>query len=348
MCARCINRLGEGLGCSGGGHRRRRHAIGNDGRPAKSPGRPAMVGGCTIPLEVGQPSPTRQSSPIGQGRGSHPVRVLSAHPMIGKENHSVTPTRPSTGVLTPKKITIRCQLVVLSSSNDDDLPLVKHDTRVDLNSSGVRIRYTQEHALVSNSPPQSLSPYIVSGQRIRVGHNKVLIPNPEYKGKGRTALASLNQTPRLLRPPPKIHGPPRTMEFSDDEEEEEELSNELMALLKQKITALEEQVVELHLEVYDQQDDFGVLRKATTSKLKRFVKALSGLSLYKAPSPKGCLEKFGNNLKSLCLSCCNFFPFHSKIIKVTLYFYFIKLKVESKYLYLTWCAFEHQMKKILH
>jgi hypothetical protein len=66
------------------------------------------------------------------------------------------------------------------------------------------------------------------------------------------------------------------MEFTDDdmEEEKEELSNELMASLKQKITALEEQVAMLHLAVYDQQDDFGVLRKATTSKLKRFTKAL--------------------------------------------------------------------------
>jgi predicted trehalose synthase len=75
--------------------------------------------------------------------------------------------------------------------------------------------------------------------------------------------------------------------FSDDdvEEEKEELSNELVASLKQKITALEEQVAELHLVVYDQQDDFGVLCKATTSKLKRFTKALSDPSFYNAPSP---------------------------------------------------------------
>jgi predicted nucleic acid-binding Zn-ribbon protein len=77
------------------------------------------------------------------------------------------------------------------------------------------------------------------------------------------------------------------MEFTDDdmEEEKEELSNELMASLKQKITALEEQVTELHLAVYDQQDDFGVLRKATMSKMKRFAKALGDLSLYNVPSP---------------------------------------------------------------
>jgi hypothetical protein len=66
-----------------------------------------------------------------------------------------------------------------------------------------------------------------------VGRGKVLIPNPEYKGKGRTELASSNPTPRLQRrPPPKIRGPPRMMEFSDDDEEE--LSNELVASLKQK------------------------------------------------------------------------------------------------------------------
>jgi hypothetical protein len=73
------------------------------------------------------------------------------------------------------------------------------------------------------------------------------------------------------------------MEFTDDDMEEEK--KELMASLEQKITALEEQVIELHLAVYDQQDDFGVLRKATTSKLKRLTKALGDSSLYNALSP---------------------------------------------------------------
>jgi hypothetical protein len=52
------------------------------------------------------------------------------------------------------------------------------------------------------------------------------------------------------------------MEFTDynmEGEKKEELSNELVASLKQKITALEEQVTEWHLVVYDQQDDFGML-----------------------------------------------------------------------------------------
>jgi hypothetical protein len=96
------------------------------------------------------------------------------------------------------------------------------------------------------------------------------IPNPDYKGKGRTESASSNPTLRVQqhRPLPKIRGPPGTMEFTDDDmKEEEELSNELVASLTYKITALEEQVADLHLAVYDQQDDFGVLRKATTSKL---------------------------------------------------------------------------------
>jgi predicted trehalose synthase len=42
------------------------------------------------------------------------------------------------------------------------------------------------------------------------------------------------------------------MEFTDDDMEEEELFNELVASLKQKITALEEQVAELHQAVYGQ------------------------------------------------------------------------------------------------
>jgi hypothetical protein len=37
------------------------------------------------------------------------------------------------GILTSRKVTIRRQLVVPSSSNNDDFPLVKHDARVDLN-----------------------------------------------------------------------------------------------------------------------------------------------------------------------------------------------------------------------
>jgi hypothetical protein len=77
------------------------------------------------------------------------------------------------------------------------------------------------------------------------------------------------------------------MEFTDDnvEEEKEELSNEVVASLKQKIIALEEQATELHPVVCDQQDNFGVLRKATTCKLKCFAKALGNPSLYNAPCP---------------------------------------------------------------
>jgi hypothetical protein len=64
----------------------------------------------------------------------------------------------------------------------------------------------------------------------------VLIPNPAYKEKGRAESASSNPTLWVQRrcPPPNIHGPPRTMEFSDDdvEEEKEELSNELVVALK--------------------------------------------------------------------------------------------------------------------
>jgi hypothetical protein len=92
------------------------------------------------------------------------------------------------------------------------------------------------------------------------------------------------------------------MEFTkEDMEEEEELSNELVVSLKQEITALEEQITELDLAVYDQQDVFGVLHKATTSKLKCFAKALGDPSLYNAPSPYGSLESFGNNLMALGL-----------------------------------------------
>jgi hypothetical protein len=117
----------------------------------------------------------------------------------------------------------------------------------------------------------------------------VLILNPDYKGKGHMESILSNPVPRMERcGPPKICGPLRAMEFSDDdtkEEEEEKRSNELVVTLKQKIASLEEQVTELHLVVYDQKDDFDILRKATTSKLKRFAKALGDPLLCNAPSP---------------------------------------------------------------
>jgi hypothetical protein len=88
---------------------------------------------------------------------------------------------------------------------------------------------------MSDSPPLSLMPYIMSGQWVRVGCGKVLLPNPEYKGKGHTEMASSNPTPRVQRcpPPPKICDLPEMMEFTnEDMEEEKELSNELVASLK--------------------------------------------------------------------------------------------------------------------
>jgi hypothetical protein len=94
-------------------------------------------------------------------------------------------------------VTIWRQLVVPLSSNDDDLPVVKHDARADLHPEGVRIRYTQEPTLVFDSPPSSLPPYIVTGQWVGAGYGKVLIPNPDYKEKGRTKSVSSNPTPRV-------------------------------------------------------------------------------------------------------------------------------------------------------
>jgi hypothetical protein len=165
ICVSRINRLGEDLRQGKGGHWRSQHAISDDRRPGGHV--PWLVSHCwwlIDPLEVGHPSPARQSSPAAQGRGSRLVQALSPHQTIRKEHHWVMPTCPSTGVLTPKKITIRHKLVVPSSSNDDDLPLVRHNTRVDLNSDGMRICYTQEPALVLDTPLQGLPPYIVSGQ----------------------------------------------------------------------------------------------------------------------------------------------------------------------------------------
>jgi hypothetical protein len=149
------------------------------------------------PRDEGWPSPVRQGSPCTRGHGTCLAHPLSSRPMIQKEHQSVMPTRPTTGILTPRKVTARCQLVVPSSSSDDDLSLVKHDTQVDLNPSTVRIRYTQEPALMSDSPPPSLPCFIVPGQRVGPGYDKVLIPNPDYKGKGCTESDSSNPTLRV-------------------------------------------------------------------------------------------------------------------------------------------------------
>jgi hypothetical protein len=73
------------------------------------------------------------------------------------------PTRPTTGILTPRKVTAWCQLVVPSSSSDNGLSLVKHDDQVDLNPDGVRICYTEEPILMSESPSLTLLCYNVSG-----------------------------------------------------------------------------------------------------------------------------------------------------------------------------------------
>jgi hypothetical protein len=97
------------------------------------------------------------------------TRALSLHLTIRKENRSVTPTRPTMWILTPRTVTIRRQLVVRSSNSGDDLPLVKHDALVDLNPGSVRICYTQEPALVSDLPPLSPPPDIVLGQWVGVG-----------------------------------------------------------------------------------------------------------------------------------------------------------------------------------
>jgi hypothetical protein len=115
-------------------------------------GRPASHGSLR---DEGRSPPAHQ--------GTHLVHALSPHATIGEEHRSITPTCPTMGVLTLRKVTIWHQLMVPSSSNDDSLPLGKHDTWVDLNSSGARIRYIQEPALVSDSPPPSPPPYIVSG-----------------------------------------------------------------------------------------------------------------------------------------------------------------------------------------
>jgi hypothetical protein len=145
------------------------------------------------------------------------------------------PTCPTMGVLTPRKVVVWHQLAVPLGSSDDDLPLVKHDTQVDLDPSGARIHYTQEPTLVSDSPPLSPLPYIVSGQWVGARYGKVSIPNPAYKGKGRADSASSNLTPRVQRrrPAPKIPCLPGMMEFSnDDVDEKEEVSNDLVAALK--------------------------------------------------------------------------------------------------------------------
>jgi hypothetical protein len=112
------------------------------GRLANSPGRSAMVCGQSVPRDEGQSQPARQGPPCTHGHGTHPAHALSPRLTIGKEHRSVMSTCPTTGILTPRKMTAQHQLVAPLSSSDDDLTLVKHDAWVDLNPGGTRIRYT--------------------------------------------------------------------------------------------------------------------------------------------------------------------------------------------------------------
>jgi hypothetical protein len=155
-CVDRINKPTEGPRCYKGGHWRSQRTIGKDGRPA-------MVCGQSVPRDEGRSLLARQCSPCTRCRGPRPTCALSSCLTIGKEHRSVMPTRPTTRILTSRKVTIRHQLVVPMSSSYDDIPSVKHDTRVDLNPGGVRICYTQEAALMSDSPPSSLPPYILLG-----------------------------------------------------------------------------------------------------------------------------------------------------------------------------------------
>jgi hypothetical protein len=97
------------------------------GWPANSPGRPALVCGQSVPCDEGRSTPACQGSPYTRGCGMRPAHALSPRPSIRKEYRSVTPTCPTTGILTPRKVTIWHRLVVPLSSNDDDLSLVKYD-----------------------------------------------------------------------------------------------------------------------------------------------------------------------------------------------------------------------------
>jgi hypothetical protein len=170
---------------------------GDDTPSAKMAGRSAMVCGQSVHREEGGLSPAHQGFPCTRGHGMHPTCALSPRLTIGKEHRSVMPTRLTMGILTLRKVIVQRQLMVPLSSSDDELSLVKHDAQVDLNPDGTRIRYTQEPALMSESSPPSPPCYIVSGQWVGVGYGKVLIPNPDYKGKGHTESALSNPTPRV-------------------------------------------------------------------------------------------------------------------------------------------------------
>jgi hypothetical protein len=82
------------------------------------------------------------------------------------------------GVLTLRKVTIPRNLVVHSDSDNNDLPLVRHDAQVDLNPDGARIHYTQEPVLLVESPMSNPPPYIIAGHRTGVGLGNYLFQTP--------------------------------------------------------------------------------------------------------------------------------------------------------------------------
>jgi hypothetical protein len=123
------------------------------------------------------------------------------------------------GVLTPRKVTVCCNVEIDNGSNNDDLPLVRHNARVDLNPGGARICYTQDRMVD------------------RTVYDNVLVLNHNYKGKECAELTSSNPAPKVQRrcPPAKIRAPPGIMEFNnnnDTEEEKDKTPGELVATLK--------------------------------------------------------------------------------------------------------------------
>ena len=117
------------------------------------------------------------------------------------------------------------------------------------------------------------------------GKGKVLL-NPltsEEKRELRESNDSSQSVWRKMDPPP-VNGAPGEFEEEEVETNVDHLMR-ITAQLREKNRKLVENVAELRMDNLDLEDNFRSLRISTTTKLKRFAKAICREDLFKPPSP---------------------------------------------------------------
>ena len=190
-----------------------------------------------------------------------------------------SPLRPTTGVLSPRKVITKRAGMSLAGcvAQVAALFVVQVDSPT----------YSPQYSPASPSPPR----YRVTGAK--VGRGKVLTPPLDRSG-----VISPPDTVRHHIKPPPIRGPPEIHAYTDtededeDDEEEEEEPTDIAALraqlasLRLRLNNVDERVAETEIDRMDLGDRVDNLHKAVCSKIKRLAKATGNEDLYQSPDPK--------------------------------------------------------------